>query len=105
MQRRIGSLRDRRRQAACLEERLRDAISNDELFVMAGVTHERPTVSGRSSEKYRSFSVPRMCPSGAEPAISGRVVGSDARSAISAASGSARHVMACSTGGRLPISS
>ena len=51
LQRRIGSLRDRRGQAACLEQRLRDAIADNELFVMPGVTHQRPPVSGRSPEE------------------------------------------------------
>jgi hypothetical protein len=51
MERRVGSLGNRRGQAACLEQRLRDAISNDELFVMTGVSDERPSFSGSPSEK------------------------------------------------------
>jgi hypothetical protein len=51
LERRVGSLRNRRGQAACLEQRLRDAISNDKLFVMAGVSHECPSLSGGSSKK------------------------------------------------------
>ena len=47
----VTSLGDRRSQAACLEERLRYAISNDELLVMSGITYKRPPVSGCSSEE------------------------------------------------------
>ena len=51
LQRRIGSLRDRRGQAACLEQRFRDAVADNELFMMPGVAHEHPPVSGRSPEE------------------------------------------------------
>ena len=83
----------------------RDAVSDDELLVMASITHQRPPAPGASSKKYRSFRVPRTRPSGVVPAISGPVVESEARSAIRAASGSVRHDIACSTDGRLPMRS
>ena len=51
MQRRVGSPGDCHGEAACLEERFRDAVANDELFMMPGITHERPPVSDCSSEK------------------------------------------------------
>ena len=50
-QRRVGSLRDGRGEIPRLEKRLRDAISDDELFVMASITHQRPPAPGASSEK------------------------------------------------------
>jgi hypothetical protein len=105
MQRRIGSVRDRGSQAACLEESLGHAVADDELFVVPRITHERPPLPAALRKKYRSFTVPRTGPSGAEPAINGPVVESEARSATRARSGSVRHDMASSTGGRLPMSS
>jgi hypothetical protein len=50
-QSRIGSLGDRRGETARLEKGLRDAVSDDELLVMAGITHQRPPAPGASSEK------------------------------------------------------
>jgi hypothetical protein len=50
-QRRIASVGDRRGETARLEKRLGDAISNDELFVMASITDQYPPAPGASSEK------------------------------------------------------
>ena len=51
MQRRVGSPHDSRGQAACLKQCLRDAIPNDEFFVVTSVSHERPAVSRCPSEE------------------------------------------------------
>ena len=64
VQRRVRSSRNRRGQTACLEQRLRDAISNDELFVMTGVATSTQPFPAALRKKYRSFKVPRIGPSG-----------------------------------------
>src|ERR671913_724501 len=50
-QRRSGSPGDRRAETARLEKGLRDAVSDDELLVMAGITHQRPPAPGASSKE------------------------------------------------------
>ena len=50
---------------------LRDAVSDDELLVMASITHQRPPAPGASSKNARSFSVPRTV----HPALSRRSAG------------------------------
>ena len=92
------------RRVTRLEKSLRDAVSDDELLVMASITHQRPPAPGASSKStflQRAADRPiRHCPGDQRP-----VVESEARSAIRAASGLVRHDIACSTDGRLPMRS
>ena len=48
---RVGSLGDGRSEITRLEKSLRDAVSDDELLVMASIAYQRPPAPGASSKE------------------------------------------------------